>query len=521
MTIARDPVRCAPRRTRLPCRNRTPGMAYEATPAAARAIAASAAQRRCAPLARGLDDPRRGAPRGHLRRALLRPCERRPRRARTRRKFDEPALTHCASPTPLLAPLARWDAVWYLRIADSGYGDSDAAGGVLPALPAARPLGWRALGGGSPAALLIASYVSRWRAFLGALVLLYRLVVARARAPPRAADAAAARRLPGGCLLRRALLGEPVPALVGGRLLRGAHRPLGVGGRLRGGASATRSAGLLLLIPLAMLWWSSRGAASARRRLAPPRAARRSPPTRACLGLVGGRRAALPRRPGRLVARVRRPARGAWDGLAAAVDGVRQLASGSRTPVYFEQAGGDPFRIAAMNIMLFGFLVFALVALRGRAAAAAAAYGAYVAVALAAAALLPGRAAAADVAAALPGRAVPDLHVARARLRGAAHHRPRWRPCPRSGSACSRRSSRAGTASREPRAVLLDALGTLVELQPPAPRLRRALARGRVRGERGARGGRRSARRSPTTSPTTSRAPTRRRSTTCATAARR
>src|SRR5919108_5068871 len=38
-------------------------------------------------------------------------------------KFDEPALTHALA-DPLLAPLARWDSVWYLRIADSGYGDS-------------------------------------------------------------------------------------------------------------------------------------------------------------------------------------------------------------------------------------------------------------------------------------------------------------------------------------------------------------------------------------------------------------
>src|SRR5919112_1228505 len=36
-------------------------------------------------------------------------------------KFDEPALTH-AFADPLLAPLARWDSVWYLRVADSGYG---------------------------------------------------------------------------------------------------------------------------------------------------------------------------------------------------------------------------------------------------------------------------------------------------------------------------------------------------------------------------------------------------------------
>src|SRR5215211_7200108 len=42
---------------------------------------------------------------------------------RNAEKFDEPELT-AALAEPLLAPLARWDAVWYLRIADSGYGGS-------------------------------------------------------------------------------------------------------------------------------------------------------------------------------------------------------------------------------------------------------------------------------------------------------------------------------------------------------------------------------------------------------------
>ena len=52
-------------------------------------------------------------------------------------KFDEPALTHSLGGLgdPLLSPLARWDAVWFLRIADTGYGDSEARAGVLPALP--------------------------------------------------------------------------------------------------------------------------------------------------------------------------------------------------------------------------------------------------------------------------------------------------------------------------------------------------------------------------------------------------
>jgi hypothetical protein len=61
---------------------------------------------------------------------------------------------------------------------------------------------------------------------------------------------------------------------------------------------------------------------------------------------------------------------------------VRQLASGSRTPVYFEEAAGDPFRIGALNIMLFGSLLFALTALVGIFRRLPPAYGAWVAASL-------------------------------------------------------------------------------------------------------------------------------------------
>ena len=40
-------------------------------------------------------------------------------------------------------------------------------------------------------------------------------------------------------------------------------------------------------------------------------------------------------------------------------------ASGQREVVYFEQAAGDPYRIAAINLMLFGLLVFAVAACVG------------------------------------------------------------------------------------------------------------------------------------------------------------
>src|SRR3954467_3849496 len=89
-------------------------------------------------------------------------------------KFDTPQLTHALA-DPLLSPLARWDAVWYLRVADGGYGESEARAAFFPLYPLlvrslATPFG------ASPAALLLAAYAISLGAFLAALVLLWRLV---------------------------------------------------------------------------------------------------------------------------------------------------------------------------------------------------------------------------------------------------------------------------------------------------------------------------------------------------------
>jgi hypothetical protein len=66
----------------------------------------------------------------------------------------------------------------------------------------------------------------------------------------------------------------------------------------------------------------------------------------------------------------------------AGFEGARQLLSGSREPVYFEAAGGDPFRVAAVNVTLLGFLVFAVVACVGVWRRLPSAYGAWVTAAL-------------------------------------------------------------------------------------------------------------------------------------------
>ena len=193
-------------------------------------------------------------------------------------KFDDPTLTHGLA-EPLLAPLARWDSVWYLRIADSGYGESAPRAAFFPLYP----LLVRALAtpfGASEGALLVAAYAVSLAAFLAALVLLYRLT-----------ELELGRRLARPTLLLLAVFpaalyfGAPYSESLFLLLAVGAFYAARTGswawaGACAGLASATRSAGLLLLIPLAMLWWSSRPATAARRRVARCSARWGSPLTR-------------------------------------------------------------------------------------------------------------------------------------------------------------------------------------------------------------------------------------------------
>jgi Mannosyltransferase (PIG-V) len=293
-------------------------------------------------------------------------------------KFDEPALTQALA-EPLLSPLARWDAVWYLRIAESGYAGSDARAAFFPLYPLlvrglATPFG------ASPAALLVAAYAVALAAFLGALALLYRLVsleLGRPLARPvlLLLSVFPAAMVFGAPYSESLFLLLAVGAFYAARTDRWAWA-----GAAAAGAAATRSAGILLLLPLAMLWWGSRRPGAGAWLLVAP------------IGLAGyalflgvaegdawrfldvqdawSRELAV-------------PLAGAWDGFTAAVDGARQLASGQREVVYFEQAAGDPYRIAAINLMLFGTLVFAVAACVGAFRRLPKAYGAWVAASLA------------------------------------------------------------------------------------------------------------------------------------------
>src|SRR4051794_16349525 len=167
------------------------------------------------------------------------------------RSFDVPLLTH-----PLGLPfeaLARWDSVWYLGVAHGGYDGTSTAFFPL------YPLLVRALApGGQPAALLFAAYFVSLLALAGALLLLRRLAELEL-------GVSAARRtvwlvafFPGAVWLgvpysESLFLLLSVGALYAARTERWVWA--GICAAL---ASGTRSAGIVLLVPLVMMWWRGR-----------------------------------------------------------------------------------------------------------------------------------------------------------------------------------------------------------------------------------------------------------------------
>lgn len=312
-------------------------------------------------------------------------------------QFDPGALTSPFSPfgDMLVAPAARWDAVWYLSIARDGYADS--VDGAKAAFYPLYPLLTKALGWAIGSNLLAAMAISL-ASFFGALVLLHKLATLELGARGARHTLLLVAFFPAAFFFS-AVYAESLFLLFSVAAVLAARRGLwmwaGIAAAL---ATLTRNSGAVLLVPLLLIFLYGP------REDAPPRPdgagrdwAPRYPLTLQLLWL-----ALVPAALGAYLAycgivlddlfapfeaqglwgRHLVPLGGVWDGARAAWLGLRQLAHGSSVPVYFGEAGGDPFANAGQNMMLFGFLVFALVALVGALRRLPLAYGAYALVAL-------------------------------------------------------------------------------------------------------------------------------------------
>jgi hypothetical protein len=310
----------------------------------------------------------------------------------------------------LVAPLARWDSWWYLTIAHQGYEHNLMRTAFFPLYPMiVRGVGLIVRSD------LIAGVLVSVVSFGVALVLLYRLAALELGSSSRARLAVMLTAFSPLAFFFSAVYSESLfLALSLGAIFEARMGRWATAGLLGALGAASRNSGVILVVPLALLF------------LYGPRADRPpgpgSPSRPGGAGLPwprGGWRWLLPRYriepqiawialvPVGLLAYLgylalslgdglaplhaqtlwfhhfAGPFGGVWDGAVAAWDGLHQLIHGSRVPVYFTAAGGDPFTVAGTNLMLFSFLVLSIFAIIGTLRRLPIAYGAYVLAALA------------------------------------------------------------------------------------------------------------------------------------------
>jgi hypothetical protein len=294
--------------------------------------------------------------------------------------FDPAGLTrpYGAVLDALVAPGARWDSVWFLTIAEHGYAGQDRAA-FFPLYPALVEVG-----GVLTSAPLLWAIALSCGAFVGALTLLHRLASLEV-GPEGARWTVLALALWPGALWFSAAYSESLFLLVSvGAVLAARTGRWGVAGGLGALAAATRSAGLLLLVPLVLLWWDARRQRAAGLTdlmwltLVPVGLAVFC----GYLALVGLPADAPLKSQDTWHRTFAGPWAGARDGAAAAWDGVRQLVHGPPPPLYFNKAAGDAMAIGRHNVALFACLLLAVPALIGALRRLPLAYGAYALAAL-------------------------------------------------------------------------------------------------------------------------------------------
>jgi hypothetical protein len=326
----------------------------------------------------------------------------------------------------LAAPAARWDAAWYLVIAHYGYSPELSAFTGVAARSAffpLYPLGIRGISAlGVPP--VIAGVLLSLLALALALYGIHRLTTLEARrligtlaqagSPAQAREATAGRGREAARLAVLVTALAPMAFFFSAVYSESLYLALSVGvfwcarqgrwawvGVLGALAGATRSAGLVLVVPVMILYLYGpredrvpdfpgglRPLGGLRYKLRPDALWVLALPLgvvayMAYLALAGG--SALEPFHAQEVwnRQFAGPYVAVWDAARAAFDGARQLLSFQRRHVYFELAGGDPTVSAEHNVVLFAFLLAALPAIVGVLRRLPLAYGAYVLAALA------------------------------------------------------------------------------------------------------------------------------------------
>jgi hypothetical protein len=283
----------------------------------------------------------------------------------------------------LVAPLARWDSVWYLSIARGGYDHQLARTAFFPLYPLViRGLG---LVIGSD---LIAAVVISLVAFGVGLSLLYRLASAELGRGRAELTVLLIAFCPVAYFFSAVYTESLYLALSLGCLLCARSGRWALCGLLGGLAALSRNSGVVLAVPVVLMFLYGPRTDAAR--------------IRPSVSLREGRlRALLPRyrvTPAILWAALIPiglaaylvylgltmhnmlapfqaqaiwyrhfvgPFGGVWKGAVAAWDGLRQLLHGPPPPLYFGLAGGNALTVAGENLLLFASLMIGVVALVG------------------------------------------------------------------------------------------------------------------------------------------------------------
>jgi hypothetical protein len=274
---------------------------------------------------------------------------RHPRAAR----WDDPSVTHDLG--AVTDVWARWDSVWFLRIAEHGYdAASGAASAFYPLYPATVGLLGRAFFGHYVLAGILLSLLAAFGSFL----LLHRIAEERLGADGARRAVLYLAVFPFALFLQAVYSESLYLLLTLAAFVLAERSRFPAAGAVAGLALLTRPTGVALLPALALLAWRERhrGRALASLALAPLLFAVYP------LYLWQAEADAWAfLRAQRLWSRHLSPAGplgGIWDGLRAGWAGIEQLASGSHTHVYWTAVQNtDPIRAATLNLECLAYLV--------------------------------------------------------------------------------------------------------------------------------------------------------------------
>src|SRR3954463_3277643 len=170
--------------------------------------------------------------------------------------FDPGVVTRPFGPAgnALVAPLARWDSVWYLAIANDGYPADDPRRAAFFPL---YPLLVRAVNAVVREPIVAGTLVSL-ACFAVALVLLHRLTELELGAPAARATVWALALFPGAVFFSAVYSEALYLALSVGCLYAARTGRFGWAALAGALGAATRSAGVVLVVPLAVMWLGQR-----------------------------------------------------------------------------------------------------------------------------------------------------------------------------------------------------------------------------------------------------------------------